>query len=137
MMKRKILPYDRHLKQVARNLRNNSTLAEILLWRELKGRKLRGFDFHRQHPIHKYIVDFFCNELSLAIEIDGSSHDGQLEYDNKRQHELEILGVRFLRFTDREVKQNLTGVVETIIEWIDAHEHTPSPSQEGNCNGVE
>ena len=136
-MRRKIIPYNRHLKQIARNLRNNSTLAETLLWRELKGKKVRGFDFHRQRPINKYIVDFFCSELFLAIEIDGSSHDGQTEYDSERQRELEMLGVQFLRFTDGEVKQNLSGVVETIIEWIDTHRHTPSPSQEGNGSGWE
>ena len=131
-MRRKIIPYSRHLKQIARNLRNNSTLSETLLWRELKGNKIRGYDFHRQRPVHRYIVDFLCSELSLAIEIDGSSHDDKEEYDIQRQKDLEALGVRFLRFTDREVKQNLHGVVETIIEWIDTHGHTPSPSQEGN-----
>ena len=131
-MRRKIIPYNPKLKQIARNLRNNSTLSEILLWNELKGKKLPGFDFHRQKPIHKYIVDFFCSELSLAIEIDGSSHDEQIEYDNERQNELEALGVQFLRFTDKAVKQNLSGVIATIEEWIDTHRHTPSPSQEGN-----
>jgi len=113
-MKRRIIPYNPKLKQVARNLRNNSASSEILLWKQLKGKKLHGFDFHRQRPIHKYIVDFFCSELSLAMEIDGTSHDEKAEHDNERQHELEMLGVQFLRFTDNDVKQNLSGVVEAI-----------------------
>ena len=75
--KRNILPYNPALKDKARELRNNSTKTEILLWTFLKGRQLRGFDFHRQRPIDEYIVDFFCSELMLAIEIDGVSHIGQ------------------------------------------------------------
>ena len=134
-MRRKIIPYNPKLKQIARNLRNNSTKSEILLWNALKGKQLRGFDFHRQRPIYKYIVDFFCSELSLAIEIDGSSHNDKLEFDDLRQKELESAGVQFLRFTDKDVKQNLSGVVDVIIEWIDTHGHTPSPSQEGNGSG--
>ena len=120
-MRRQIIPYNPKLKQIARNLRNHSTFSEILLWNELKGKKVRGFDFHRQRPIHQYIVDFFCSELFLAIEIDGSSHEGRSEYDEERQKELEALGVRFLRFSDSDVKQNLSGVVETIQDWIDAY----------------
>ena len=130
-MRRKIIPYNPKLKQIARNLRNNSTLLGVLLWRELKGKKVSGYDFHRQKPIDNYIVDFFCNELSLAIEIDGVSHDGKIEYDEDRQRKLESLGARFLRFTDREVKTNLHGVVMTIEEWIDAHLPTPNPSKGG------
>lgn len=136
-MRRRIIPYDPKLKQIALNLRNNSTLSEVLLWRELKGKKMRGYDFHRQKPIDKFIVDFFCSELSLAIEIDGSTHDDKLEQDEERQMRLESLGVRFLRFSDADLKRNLAGVVQTIEEWIDSHSHTPSPSQEGNSNGGE
>jgi len=64
---RKILPYNPVLKEKARELRNNSTRTEILLWTFLKGRQLHGYDFHRQKPIDEYIVDFFCNELMLAV----------------------------------------------------------------------
>ena len=74
-MKRKIIPYDPKLKQLARELRNKSTLAEVLLWKHLKGKQIQGYDFHRQKPLDQYIVDFFCSELMLAIEIDGDSHD--------------------------------------------------------------
>jgi len=77
MSRRKIIPYNPKLKNLARQLRNNSTLAEVLLWRELKGEKILGFDFHRQKPIDEYIVDFLCSELSLVIEIDEVSHEFQ------------------------------------------------------------
>jgi len=134
-MRRRVIPYNPKLKQLARNLRNSSTLAEVLLWRELKGKKMKGYDFHRQKPLDNFIADFFCSELSLAIEIDGSSHDEKIEQDEKRQKRLETLGVRVLRFSDFDVKRNLSGVVMAIEEWIDAHGHTPSPSQEGDRDG--
>jgi very-short-patch-repair endonuclease len=120
-MKRKIIPYNKSLKILARNLRNNSTLAEVLLWKQLKGKQLRGYDFHRQKPIDKYIVDFYCSELLLAIEIDGSSHMEKYDEDLMRQQRLESLGVHLLRFTDSEVKNNLIGVVSFIENWITLH----------------
>ena len=117
----KFLPYDPRLKTVARMLRNNMTLAEILLWNQLKQKRLLGYDFHRQKPIDEYVVDFFCPRLSLAIEIDGDSHEGKLEKDSQRQYDIEKFGIHFLRFPDEEVKQNLDGVLETIRLWVEAH----------------
>ena len=117
--RRKILSYNPALKEKARQLRNDSTKTEILLWTFLKGRQLRGYDFHRQKPIDEYIVDFFCRELMLAIEIDGVSHIGKEMYDTKRQNRLEILGVRFLRFKDEDVFYNCDYVVKEIEKWID------------------
>lgn len=81
-MQRRFLPYNPRLKQIGRMLRNNMTLAEILLWNQLKSRQLLGFDFHRQKPIDEFVVDFFCPKLLLAIEIDGASHEGKLERDS-------------------------------------------------------
>jgi len=78
-MRRKIIPYNPSLKEKARQLRNNATVTEIVLWKFLKSRQMCGYDFHRQKPLGEYIVDFFCNELMLAIEIDGPSHEGQEE----------------------------------------------------------
>ena len=118
-MRRKIIPYNRALKEKARELRNNSTKTEILLWINLKGKQMKGYDFHRQKPIDNYIVDFFCNELMLAIEIDGESHYGKEIYDERRQKRLESLGVRFLRFDDNEVFYNCEGVLKAIEQWID------------------
>lgn len=133
MTRRKIIPYNPKLKQLARKLRNNSTKSEVFLWNYLKGKKVRGFDFHRQRPIVNYIVDFYCSELLLAIEIDGESHYGNEEKDAIRQKEIEEHGVQFLRFDDSEVYYNLDKVIKSIEEWIDqkrAHQkkHTPDAS---------
>lgn len=117
-MHRKFLTYNPKLKSTARMLRKQSTLAEILLWNELKGKQILSCDFHRQKPIGKYIVDFFCPRLMLAIEIDGASHLDRTEEDKKRQGELESLGIRLLRFEDIEVKRDLEAVISTIRDSI-------------------
>ncbi len=106
-MRRKILPYNPKLVPLARKLRNNSTLSEILLWNELKGKKL-GYDFHRQKPIDNYIVDFYCSDLLLVVEIDGDSHLLKWKNDVERQQDLEKMGVEFLRFDDLEVKADIS-----------------------------
>jgi very-short-patch-repair endonuclease len=124
MERRKIIPYNPRLKEPAKKLRKQGILSEVLLWNELKGKKLQ-FDFHRQKPIQEYIVDFFCSELSLVIEIDGCSHNDKFDDDQKRQKTLEDLGLTVLRYYDGDVKQNLRSVVDHIKEWIS--EHTPSP----------
>ena len=116
------LPYNPKLIELAKQLRNNSTLAEVLLWNELKNRKLKGYRFIRQKPIGNYIVDFFCKELFLAIEIDGSTHHDKGEEDIKRQEELEKLGIKFLRFNDKDVKNNIGDVVQSIVDWIEREE---------------
>lgn len=121
-MHRQFLPYKSRLKTIARTLRKEMTLAEILLWNELKRKQMLGYDFHRQKPIDEYVVDFFCPKLLLAIEIDGASHEGKQEEDSERQREIEQYGISFLRFPDDEVKQNLDGVLECIREWIAARE---------------
>ncbi len=114
MARRKIIPYNPKLKEFARDLRNNSTLSEVLLWRKLKGSQMGGYDFHRQKPIDNYIVDFFCSELMLAIEIDGRSHDYKVTGDRERQNKLESLGIHFLRFADYEVKKDMNAVLKVI-----------------------
>jgi len=112
-MKNKIIPYNPKLKALARELRNYSTFSEVLLWQNIKG-KCYGYEFHRQVPIDEYIVDFYCHELSLAIEVDGSSHDYNFEKDDFRQKRLESLGVIFLRFSDIEVKKSMTDVLRVL-----------------------
>ena len=99
MHKRHIFPYNPELKDLAKDLRKNMTFSEVLLWNELKQNKM-GYDFDRQRPIGNYIVDFYCKDLGLAIEIDGNTHIYKYDYDEKRQAELEKLGIRFLRFED-------------------------------------
>ncbi len=120
-----ILPYDRHLRQRARDLRNHATLSEVLLWQKLKGRTM-GVEFHRQVPIDHYIVDFYCHELRLALEIDGSSHHDKPEADARRQERLEGLGVQFLRFGDLDVKKKMAWVLTEIEEWVRAARTSPS-----------
>ncbi len=120
-MRRKIIPYNPKLKFLAKSLRKNMSLAEILLWDEVKQKKIAGYDFDRQHPIDEYIVDFYCKELRLAIEVDDESHDHKYEYDRKRQKRLEELGVSFLRFSDEEVKYDMENVIDTIFSWIENH----------------
>jgi len=130
MSRRKIYPYNPNLKELAKKLRNNSTLSEVLLWNQLKNGKMQGYDFHRQKPILNYILDFFCHELELAIEIDGDSHGGEKAHkkDAARQQEIEKLGIRFLRFEDSDVKRNMAGVLRVIERWI---QHTPNPLKRG------
>lgn len=96
------------------------TFAEVLLWNELKQKQMLGYDFDRQRPIDKYIVDFYCKDLMLAIEIDGISHDFEqtIVNDENRQNRLEALGVHFLRFDDREVRNDMPNVIRAIEGWI-------------------
>jgi len=97
------------------------TLSEVLLWNELSGKKMHGFDFDRQRPIDNFIVDFYCKELNLALEIDGDSHDHMFEEDFERQKKLESLGVNFLRFFDIDVKKDMNNVLREIEYWVLEH----------------
>jgi very-short-patch-repair endonuclease len=125
-MKHKIIPYNPDLKVLARKLRQDMTLSEVLLWNELSGKKMHGFDFDRQRPIDNFIVDFYCKELSLAIEIDGDSHDYKYDEDIKRQQKLESLGIHFLRFLDVEVKKDINNVLREIEYWVLEHKDSDS-----------
>ncbi len=84
--------YNPKLKQRARGLRNQGVLSEVLLWNQLKGRGICGYQFMRQKPVGNYIVDFYCSKLKLVIEIDGESHEGRFCYDIERQQLLESMG---------------------------------------------
>jgi len=112
--------YQKYLKQYARKLRNNSTKSEIKLWGFLKGKQMMGYDFHRQKPIDNYIVDFFCNKLELAIELDGYTH--QLEEviikDIIKENKLSELGINLLRFDDDEVFNDIDNVLREIEMYI-------------------
>ena len=117
---RKIIPYHPHLIAMAKKLRNNMTLGEVVLWREIKGKKL-GIRFSRQIPIDKYIVDFHSKDLRLAIEVDGSIHyeEDHQEKDELRQKRLESFGITVIRFSDLDVKNNLDWVLGEIQKEID------------------
>ena len=135
MMKRKIIPYNPKLKLLARELRNNSTKAEIILWLKLKGKQMHGYDFHRQKPIDNYILDFFCYKLMLGIEVDGYSHTLEEVYhkDLIKTSKMNEFGIHILRFTDDQVLKDMFSVMMTIENYIENFEgHTPNPSQEGS-----
>jgi very-short-patch-repair endonuclease len=122
--------YNPNMKELSRKLRNNSTLSEVLLWQQIKGRKIKGYQFTRQKSIGIYIVDFYCSKLRLGVEIDGISHDGKAEEDQIRQNCIEKMGIRFLRFYDTDVKRNMAGVIQKIADWIEKktnQETTPLP----------
>ena len=123
-MARKVIPYNPALKQLARKLRNNSTQSEIKLWLSLKGKQMKGYDFHRQKPIGNYILDFFCSELMLGIELDGYTHTfaDVAENDNRKEEFMNKLGVSILRFSDREVLNHITQVLWRIECYITAFE---------------
>src|SRR5699024_9010544 len=111
MTRNEIIPYDPKLKAIARKLRKNMTLPEVILWKKLRKKQL-GFKSHRQTPMLHYVVDFYCHELKLAIEVDGKyhNHPGVSTKDLERQQEIETYGVHFLRFENKEVKYNLDDV---------------------------
>ena len=135
MARRKIIPYNPKLKELARQLRNDSTKTEIFLWLKLKGKQMYGYDFHRQKPIDNYILDFFCYELMLGIEVDGYSHQFLEVYNKDRIKEKRMndFGITVLRFSDDEVLNEMENVLRAIEYYIFEYEkHTPSPSQEGN-----
>ena len=118
-MERPYLPYNKNLKQWSRDLRKESTLGEIILWKHLRARQMRGFQFNRQKPLGRFIADFYCKPLCLVIEVDGRSHEGKEKYDGDRDTDLRKIGLTVLRFPDREVRKNIHGVLTAIEGWID------------------
>ncbi|MFZ4592106.1 MAG: endonuclease domain-containing protein [Ignavibacteria bacterium] len=113
---RKIIKYRKDLKQISRKLRKHMTLSEVLLWNKIKNKQLLGYDFDRQRPINNYVVDFYCKDLKLAIEIDGNSHSGDEKYfeDIERENNIKSLGVDIIRFSDIDAKRNMSGVLEAL-----------------------
>lgn len=117
--------YNPKLIPLARKLRKNSTLSEILLWEEIKQKKMLGYQFLRQKPIGNYIVDFFCHKLKLVLVIDGDSHrEENYDYDMERQGWLESIGLAVLRFNDLEVKKDIDNVLMAIEGWIRNYEES-------------
>ena len=106
------------LYQYGRELRQDSTDAEKLLWAELRNRRLKGLKFRRQHPLDKFIVDFYCNEKKLVVELDGAVHDEKInkDYDEARTALLAGLNVFVLRFRNEEVINNMKEVLKKISE---------------------
>ena len=102
----------------ARELRKNMTDAERLLWSKIRGKQLKGYQFYRQKILGNYIVDFHCPKANLIIELDGGQHysDKGIRRDRIRDSYLKSLGLKVIRFSDRDVFDNLTGVLEKMWE---------------------
>jgi very-short-patch-repair endonuclease len=131
------LPYNPARKQFSRQLRNNSTLGEVMLWRQIKSRSLSGYPFNRQKPLNNFIVDFYCSPLRLVIEIDGEHHNDESvkNRDEKRQKILESMGLNFLRFSEKQVRCDLQKTVHTIQRYIaDYEDKFPEVMQKARRN---
>ncbi|WP_291371496.1 MULTISPECIES: endonuclease domain-containing protein [unclassified Acinetobacter] len=112
-------PYNKNLKQASRDLRNNMTDAEKLLWSKLRNKQILGLPFYRQKPILNYIVDFYCPAANLVIECDGSQHftEEGLEADRFRDEALVQLGLKVLRFNNGQVMGLIDDTVEVIYQY--------------------
>ena len=115
-----MLPRDRNLKKPAGILHKNLTDAERKLWSKLRRKQLDGFLFYRQKVIGRYIVDFYCHQAKLVIEVDGGQHytDVGIQKDSRRDSFLNSLGLHVLRFNDLDVLKNSEGVVSNIMEYL-------------------
>jgi len=143
-----MLPYNKNLKEHARQLRENMTDAERHLWAKIRMKQLKDYQFYRQKPIGDYIVDFFCPKAKLIIEVDGSQHfvNETIEYDRIREEYVSSLGLKVLRFTNTEVLKHIEGVVERIAEEMNEKiplnppfskgETQASPFRKGRMRGI-
>ena len=108
------------LKERRKQLRNNSTTEENILWSKLKNRKIFNFKFRRQHSIAYYILDFYCPEKKLCIELDGNQYNQKdnLDYDKNRTEFLNAVGIEVLRFNNYQINTNIDEVVNMISEKL-------------------
>ncbi|HRJ31148.1 MAG TPA: endonuclease domain-containing protein [Cyclobacteriaceae bacterium] len=118
------LPFHHNAKpkifENARFLKKVPTEAERLLWRNLRSKKLKGYKFRRQHPIDHFIVDFYCHECRLVIEVDGDIHfqNDNPAYDKGRTEQLDALGVKIIRFTNEQVLKDISSVLSEITKHL-------------------
>jgi adenine-specific DNA-methyltransferase len=131
------LPFNPDLKKRARELRKAGNLSEVLFWEQIKNKKFNGLDFDRQKIIGNYIVDFYCTNFNVVIEIDGGSHDDKEEYDAARDEYLKRLGLKVIHIPDADVKKNLDGVIEMLKNDEAFRDNHPvgcaaTPPEEGN-----
>ena len=115
------LPVNKSLRLRARELRKNSTLSEVILWKCLKQKRASGLDFDRQKVIGNYIVDFYCSKLKLVIEVDGDSHNDKYVYDSNRDKYLQSLGLTVLHIEDLDVKFRIDSVIYSIETLVLNH----------------
>jgi very-short-patch-repair endonuclease len=104
----------------ARELRQNMTESEEMLWKHLRGRRFKGYKFRRQHPADKFVLDFYCHRVKLCIEVDGGIHNDTdvSERDSNRTYELEQLGIRVKRISNEEIEENIESVLAKIEAWL-------------------
>jgi len=104
----------------AKNLRKTMTEAETVLWNALRNGRLEGYKFRRQHPIKRFIADFYCHEARLVVEVDGEIHNEiyEMEYDEGRTYELSEYNIRVIRFTNSEILNSLKMVLNRLIAEI-------------------
>lgn len=123
------LPYNPNLKEKAKELRQAGNLSEVLFWNQVKNKQFKGYDFDRQKIVGNYIVDFYCSNCNVVVEIDGSSHDDKVEYDAERDEYLKSLGLTVIHIPVVDVMKNLGSTMEMLF-------HHPAlkgtPPQEGN-----
>ena len=103
-----------YVVELAKDLRNNMTESEKKLWAYLRKKQIGKYKFRCQHPIYRYILDFYCHEKRLAIEIDGNMHKSQQEYDRDRDEFLNSIGIQTLRLRNEDVSNNIEKVIEII-----------------------
>ena len=103
-------------------LRNSMTIAEATLWEELRKKEIFKARWKRQHPVDIFVLDFYCHKYKLAIEVDGEIHlqEEVREHDDGREHDIEKLGIKILRFTNKEVLENIEFVKECILYEINS-----------------
>ena len=118
-MKRSIRGTSREIEQAAQRLRREMTPAERVLWEAIRSKRLAGLRFRHQHPVGGFILDFFCPARKLVVEVDGSIHDEQAEYDSERTKHLNLWGYRVIRFRNEEVFENLPSVLAQITRAAD------------------
>jgi very-short-patch-repair endonuclease len=114
----------------AKELRGDSTFPERLLWSRLRGKRLAGLKFRRQHVVGPYFVDFYCAKAQLVIELDGQSHDGCAAYDRQRTEFLERKGLCVVRHSNDDVLDDVDAVAEDIAGhagWSEGEETLPRP----------
>jgi len=132
-------PYNPVLKPFSRNLRTNMTDAEQLLWSKLRRKQILGLQFYRQKPIANYIVDFYCAAANLVIELDGSQHfepDHQAS-DAERDRALESMGIKVLRFDNRQVLTETDAVMTVIFSAVKQIPPSPPFAKGGAGNSSE
>ena len=127
---------DSHNLKHKKRLRYEMTPPERYLWKYLRSRQIHGLKFRCQHGIGPYIVDFYCPEKAVAIEIDGDTHteEGQKIKDKQKEEYFSALNIRLIRYTNRDVLQNLEGVIEDMLEELIRSSTSPTPPYKGGAS---